>query len=119
LSPQGGVAVAPGRDGYVVLERGGGLWGVAGSEVRDLSRHGVGMHLQVAGGELAAERILAVVPDLEVWPAPAAIGRFWPEAALGLAVYARRPVLVIDPERPPASLLAAVADGEGAEVEDA
>jgi hypothetical protein len=77
------------------------------------------MELAVAGGELAADRVLAVVPGLEVRPAPAALGRFWPEAALGLAVYEARPVLVIDPERPPGSLLAAAADGKDvAELKD-
>jgi hypothetical protein len=112
-----GAAGATGR-GYVVLEHGGGLWGIAGSAVRRLRRQRGGMELLVAGGELAADRVLAVVPGLQVWPAPAALGRFWPEAALGLAVYAQRPVLVIDPERPPGSLLAAAPDLEDSELKD-
>jgi hypothetical protein len=113
-----GTAGAESR-GYVVLESGGGLWGILGSEVRGLRRrrHG-GMELAVAGGELAADSVLAVVPGMEVWPTPAALGRYWPEAALGLAVYAERPVLVIDPERPPGNLLAAAPDVEDAELKD-
>lgn len=102
--------------GYVVLEHAGRLWGVAGREVRRLRRGDDGMRLEVAGGALAAERVLAVVPDLTVRPAPAVIGRWWPERAAGLAVYDERPVLVIDAERPPRLLLAG--DGEEASVED-
>lgn len=104
------------RGGYVVLEHGGRLWGVAGRDVRRLRRGDDGMRLEVAGGALAAERVLAVVPDLTVRPAPAVIGRWWPERAEGLAVYEERPVLVIDAGRPPRLLLA----GEGGEesVED-
>lgn len=108
------------RGGYVVLERSGGLWGVAGRDVRHLRRDGERMLLEVEGGFLDAEEVLAVVPDLTVRPAPAVVGRFWPEAAAGLAVYRQRPVLVIDALRPPRMLLAEGGERESDEgaVED-
>lgn len=101
------------RGGYVVLERAGGLWGVAGREVHRLDRHGEGLRLELEGGALEAETVLAVVPDLTVRPAPAVVARYWPEAAAGLAVYDERPVLVIDAGRPPGVLRAAQEDQEG------
>ena len=95
--------------GWVVLEQDGRLWGVAGPAVERLDRRGAGMRLRVPGGVLAADRVLAVVPGLRVVPPPAALRRFWSEAATGLAVWDGRPLLVIDAERPPRALLAAEA----------
>lgn len=135
------LAVGARREGYLVLEREGHLWAVAGTSVRRLARHrpedgeawdaeagggeaglegpldggprenGAGrrregsMRLTVAGGDLTAHRVLAMVPDLEVTPVPGSLLRFWPEAASGLAVYDGRPLVVIDPQRPPQPLL--------------
>jgi FAD/FMN-containing dehydrogenase len=65
-----------------------------------------------AGGELAADRLLAVAGGLAVVPAPAALGRFWNERTAGLARFERRPVVVIDPARPPRALLSQVAASE-------
>ncbi len=107
------------RAGYLVIERDGRLWAVAGSSVRRLARFGEegvddggterardgSLHLTVAGGDLTAHRVLAMVPDLEVTPVPGSLLRFWPEAATGLAVYDGRPLVVIDPQHPPAQLL--------------
>jgi len=114
------IASAAPREGYLVIEREGRLWGVAGTSVRRLTRsgeaasHGAGgaqpgqggsLRLTVAGGDLTAHRVLAMVPDLEVTPTPGSLLRFWPEAADGLAVYEGRPLVVIDPQRPPSVLL--------------
>lgn len=107
------------RAGYLVIEREGRLWAVAGSSVRRLGRSGEegvdgggrerardgSLHLTVAGGDLTAHRVLAMVPDLEVTPVPGSLLRYWPEAATGLAVYDGRPLVVIDPQHPPAQLL--------------
>lgn len=99
----------PDRQGHLVVERGGQLWGVAGHAVRRLRRRagdGGTLHIQVSGGELSAERVLAMVPNLKVTPTPGSLTRFWPEAARGLAVYGGRPLVIIDPARPPRLLLA-------------
>jgi len=95
--------------GFVVLERHDGLWGVAGTSVRRLTGGGSELTVELDGGAIAADRVLAVVPGMAVVPAPGALARFWPESAHGLAVYGERPVLVIDPARPPSMLLAAIA----------
>ena len=108
-----GSAAGSARGGWVVLEHDGRLWGVAGTAVERLERRAAVLRLTVTGGVLAADRVLAVVPELAVVPPPAALSRYWNEAAAGMAVFGGRPVLVIDAERPPRALLAA-ADDRGA-----
>jgi len=103
-------ALAAAAGGWVVMEQDGRLWGVSGTAIEGLRRRGPEaeseLRLTVSGGELAADRVLAVVPDLRVVPAPATLRRFWSEAATGLAVYLGRPLLVIDAAHPPRVLLA-------------
>lgn len=74
--------------------------------------------LLVVGGEITADRVLAVVPDLKVWPAPGALVRFWSPAATGLAVYGGRPVLVVDGENPPELLWATRPDADAGDGDD-
>jgi hypothetical protein len=110
----------------LVIERDGQLWAVPGAAVERLARGGGRVTVRLAagagpvgaagagnageaGGELAAERRLAVAGGLAVVPAPAALGRFWNERTAGLALFERRPVVVIDPARPPRALV----PGEG------
>lgn len=109
---------------HLVIERHGQLWAVPGAAVERLARGQgrVTVRLAATGGaggeagcELAADRLLAVAGELAVVAAPAALGRYWDEPAVGLAMFARRPVVVIDPARPPRAL----APGEGAAPEDA
>lgn len=112
--------MSPAPGGHLVLERDGSLWAVPGGAVERLVRGDGRVSVRLAGGgegvaapELAADRLLAVAGDLAVRPAPAALVRFWPETAAGLALYARRPVVVIDPARPPLALAAAAAASGG------
>lgn len=118
---------------HLVIERDGQLWAVPGAAVDRLSRGDgrVAVRLRAeAGGaeddggnggrELAADRLLAVAGELAVVPAPAALGRFWEEPAAGLALFERRPVVVIDPARPPRALTAGNgASGAGEDLEGA
>lgn len=110
----------------LVIERDGRLWAVPGAAVDRLSRGGgrVAVRLRAAaaegaaagdggGGELKADRLLTVAGELAVVPPPAALARFWDEPVAGLAVFERRPVVVIDPARPPRALTAADADCGG------
>ena len=126
--------MSPAAGTHLVLERDGQLWAVPGAAVERLARgdgrvtvrlaagagpdggagagrDGDGQHGE-AGGELAADRLLAVAGGLAVVPAPAALGRFWNERTVGLALFERRPVVVIDPARPPRALLSQVAAPE-------
>lgn len=91
-------------EGYLVLRRGGGFWGVASREVERLARRGGGYRLEVGGHALAADEILGVVGDLAVRPLAAVVRRFWPEASGGWGVSGRLPVVVVDPRRPPRAL---------------
>jgi hypothetical protein len=93
--------------GFLLLRRGGGLWGLANAEVRGIARRDGGFRVATSGGELAADEVLGVA-DLEVRPA-ALLGRFWPEAAAGLAVVGREPLVVLDPRHPPRALRAPAA----------
>jgi hypothetical protein len=93
-----------GDGGYLLLRRGGALWGVANREVERLARRPDGYRLQVAGHALAADEILGVVGALDVRPLALVVRRFWPEAAGGWAIAGRLPIVVVDPRRPPRAL---------------
>jgi hypothetical protein len=110
--------VSPAADTHLVIERDGQLWAVPGAAVARLARGDGRVTVRLAegfgadggpegeaGGELVADRLLALAGALAVVPAPAALGRFWDQPAVGLAIFARRPVVVIDPARPPRALV--------------
>jgi hypothetical protein len=66
----------------------------------------------MADTPLWVEEVLGVVADLPVRPMAPVLLRFWPDTAGGLAVHADRPLLILDPRRPPHALRIA---GEGEE----
>jgi len=102
--------------GYLLLRRAGGLFGVASAAVTGLSRQGDSYRVEVARLEVApllADEVVGVVPSLEVRPLSAAVRRYWPEPAGGWAVHRGEPVVVVDPDRPPRAL----AEGESADGE--
>lgn len=130
--------MSPAAGTHLVIERDGQLWAVPGAAVARLARGDGRVTVRLAegfgaggatggeaGGELVADRLLALAGALAVVPAPAALGRFWDEPAVGLALFARRPVVVIDPARPPRALAPGEAPGpdgiapEGAASKDA
>jgi hypothetical protein len=80
---------------YLLLRRGGLVWGVPGAVVE--GRSADGYRIRAGEATLAADEILDVVDRLRVWP----VG---PETVAGLAVHGTRPVLVVDPSRPPRAL---------------
>ncbi|MFL6197121.1 MAG: hypothetical protein ACJ75H_23245, partial [Thermoanaerobaculia bacterium] len=87
-SPAGGVGDR-GR-GFLILRRGGVLWGIDNAAVAGLTRHedhrfrisigdgGIGGGIDGAGRPLTADEILCVVDGLRVWPLAPAVRRFWP-----------------------------------------
>ena len=100
--------------GFLLLRRGGSLWGIANSAVAGLERQDGGAYRITSGGAgagsrdaepalLVADEILGVVPELRVWPSPLT-RRFWPEPFRGLAIHGRQPVVVVDPGHPPGVL---------------
>lgn len=97
---------------YLLLRRGGVLWGIDNAAVAGLTRQGTSYRVSLNGGALAADEILCVVDGLRIQPS-AALCRFWPGAAAGvagLAVHGEQPLVVVDPQRPPAMLRE---EGEG------
>jgi hypothetical protein len=96
----------PAHRGYLLLRRGGVLWGIDNAAVAGLTRRSGGAY-QISLGDavpLSADEILCVVDDLRVLPASAALRRFWPGACdgvAGLAVHGEQPLVVVDPKRPP------------------
>jgi len=94
----------PSARGFLLLRRGGSLWGIANAAVDGLARRGMDYRIAIDGGALVADEILGVVEDLRVWPLAPMVSRFWPEPAAGLAVHGREPVVVVDPAHPPAAL---------------
>jgi hypothetical protein len=105
-----------GKGGYLLMRHGGALWGVENAAVVSLTRGGEGSGrflVAVGTGDLWIDEIVGVVADLAVRPLTAALCRFWPEAAGGLAVHAEMPLVVVDPQRPPRVLRGAVPDAGG------
>ena len=96
----------PQARGFLLLRRGGNLWGIANAAVDGLGRQGGDYRIAVAGGALRADEILGVVEELRVWPLAPAVRRFWPQPAAGLAVHGSEPVVMVDPGRLPQALCA-------------
>jgi hypothetical protein len=94
----------PHARGFLLLRRAGGLWGIANEVVEGLAREGKEYRIATGGEALAADEIVGVVENLLVRPAVAALRRFWPEVAAGLAVHGGLPLVVVDPRRLPAIL---------------
>lgn len=92
--------------GYLLLRRGGVLWGIDNTAVAGLTRRGSAYKIDIGGSaeaSLSADEILCVVDDLRVQPTSAALRRFWPVSAgvAGLAVHGELPLVIVDPRQPP------------------
>jgi hypothetical protein len=94
----------PQARGFLLLRRGGNLWGIANAAVDGLGREGMDYRIAVGGSGLRADEILGVVEELRVWPLAPVVSRFWPQPAAGLAVHGHEPVVMVDPGRLPAAL---------------
>jgi hypothetical protein len=85
---------------YLLVRRGGHLWGVAGAVVEGRNGSG-GFRVRSGAATLAVDEILEVAAGLRVHPGGSALARWWPEPLAGLSIHRRLPVVVIDPLRPP------------------
>lgn len=94
---------------YLLLRRHGGVWGVANEAVLGIGRQDREYHVQILGesgaAQLLADEVLGVVDDLKVWPPATVLRRFWQRSTRGMAVHAGVTILVVDPDRPPPTLL--------------
>ena len=94
---------------YLLLLRDGGVWGVSNETVLGVGRQEHEYHVQILSGEgarqLVADEVLGVVEGLKVWPPAGVLQRFWSGTPRGLAVHGGSPILVVDPDRPPATLM--------------
>ncbi|HWN43572.1 MAG TPA: hypothetical protein VNW71_15185 [Thermoanaerobaculia bacterium] len=89
--------------GYLLLRRGGVLWGIDNTVVTGLTRRGDSFQVSLGDAALAADEVLCVVDGLRIQPA-AALRRFWPgggAGVTGLAVHGEQPLVIVDPQRPP------------------
>lgn len=86
----------------LLMRRDGGLWGVVHDAVRTVTRGRDGYRIWLLNDELTADDVLGVIEDMRVWPAGGVLGRYWGEKADGLAVHGSIPLVVVDPDRPPA-----------------
>jgi len=112
------VAIPAGRRGYLLLRRGGGIWGIANSEVTSLARRArhdrpdrrdptgrdAAYRLGTAAEPLAADEILGVAAELDVRRPARAVAGWWPAGTDGCAVWSGLPVVLVDPRRPPDAL---------------
>ena len=93
--------------GYLLLRRGGGVWGIESERVTGLARsegNGAPYRVVTAQASLAADEILGVAAELSVRPPAQAVARFWPAGSDGCAVWSGLPVAVVDPLDPPRAL---------------
>lgn len=86
----------------LLLRRDGHLWGVVHDAVRTVTRGRDGYRIWLRRRDLAADDVLGVIENMHVWPAGGALTRFWGEKARGLAVHESTPLVVVDPDSPPA-----------------
>jgi len=103
--------------GYLLLRRGGVLWGIDNTAVAGLSRRGAAYDISLSGTTLSADEILCVVDGLRVQPTSAALRRFWPVSAgvAGLAVHGEQPLVIVNPRQPPELLWLQEGDGTDGE----
>lgn len=97
------------RRGYLLLRRGGGVWGIANERVTGLAKsggNGAAYQVMTAEAPLAADEILGVAAELTVRPPARAVARFWPAGSDGCAVWSGLPVALVDPLDPPRALRA-------------
>lgn len=92
------------RQGYLLLRRGGGLFGVANADVVGLSRRGALYRIEIRRGRLLADEVVGVVEDLDVRPMTPIARLYWAEPVSGWAVHAGAPVVVVDSARLPHAL---------------
>lgn len=94
---------------YLLLVREGGIWGVSNETVLGVGRQENEYHIQIlcqAGSrQIVADEVLGVVDSLKVWPPAGVLLRFWSGSPRGLAVHGGSPLLVVDPDRPPSTLM--------------
>ena len=93
-----------GRTDWFVLRRQGCLWGVPGDRVGHVANAEEGYRVQVGEWQLVADEVLRVHLDLTVRPAGPVVRAVTPEGCSGLGLCEHGPLVVIDPDRPPAIL---------------
>jgi hypothetical protein len=90
----------------VVLRRGSDLWGIARSAIRSYRHTGACVRVELDASLMCADQIVGLVERAEIHAAGVLLRRFWPHPCLGLALFADRPVVVVDPAAPPPALSA-------------
>jgi hypothetical protein len=90
------------------------VWGVENRRVLQVARDDddgsyrvslrAGETSYAVGARLTAEEVLGVASGVAVYPAVTVLRRFWGEPVAGLAIHDGIPVVVVDPDEPPAAL---------------
>lgn len=99
----------------LLLRHQGRLWGVVHDAVRTVTRGRAGFRVWLRDGDITADHVLGVIEDLRVWPAAGVLARFWGEKVGGLALLGTTPVVVVDPDSPPAIFRSDSGPGSGVE----
>jgi hypothetical protein len=106
--PRRDAGARDGASAWLILRRGGGLWGVRHDTLRELAGSGSDrlpssppapqgvLHL-ATGETLVADELLSLAAGLEARPFPRCLRRFFPETVFGLAVWRKRPVILLAP----------------------
>jgi hypothetical protein len=88
----------------LVLRLSGYLWGVDHAAVSRVVQEDGFFQVDLGAQRLVADQILGIVEGMATRPAGSVLTTYWGEAAEALGIYGTTPLVVIDPERPPAML---------------
>ncbi len=95
---------------WLLLRRGGVLWGVPAPAVRAVRRRPDAVEVRLDGAVLAADAAAPTLVRLEARPLPEAVATRLRGRVAGMAVRSGEPVLLVDPAHPP-EILKEVDDG--------
>lgn len=90
----------------LLVRRGETPFGVAARLIEGLEQQGDHVLVRMASGVLSAEEVLGLVTTPRPTPPGRVLRRFWRESCRGLTVANGLPVVVINPDRPPKTLMA-------------
>jgi len=105
---------------WMVIRKQGCVWAVPSSRIGRIASSDSGCILEVGEHRLDADAVLTTLRTLDVAPVGDFLASMVAEGCSGLGVWNKRPVVVIDPDNPPAALRVSSDDESGAleEIDD-
>lgn len=96
---------------WLIVRRCGIDWALPDALNPKVEADGRSLALTLGAKRLAIDEVVTVVGELRVRPL-GLLGSLWRETAVGLSLFDSRPVVVVDPQRPPGALAGAATDAQ-------